>query len=65
MLIPLPLFPQNHHLPMMNNHYLQWFHVIKQNQNKPKMALPSAKTQPEPISLELFNRAAAAFGQKG
>ena len=29
------------------------------------MALPSAKTQTEPISLELFNHAAADFDKKG
>ena len=33
--------------------------------NKPKMALPSTKTQTEPISLELFNRAAADLDKKG
>ena len=33
--------------------------------NKPKMALPPAKTQTEPISLELFNRAAADLDKKG
>ena len=22
------LFLENHHLPMMNNHYLQWFHIV-------------------------------------
>ena len=33
--------------------------------NKPKMALPSTKTQTEPISLELFNRAAANLDKKG
>ena len=33
--------------------------------NKPKMALPSAKTQTEPISLELFNRAATDLDKKG
>ena len=33
--------------------------------NKPKMALPSAKTQTEPISLELFNRAAVDLDKKG
>ena len=32
--------------------------------NKPKMALPT-KTQTEPISLELFNRAAADLNEKG
>ena len=51
---------------MMNNRYLQWFHiVIKQNPTKPKMALPSTKTQTEPIFLELFNRAAADLDKKG
>ena len=29
------------------------------------MALPSTKTQTEPISLELFNCAAADFNEKG
>ena len=33
--------------------------------NKSKMALPSAKTQTEPISLELFNRAAEDLDKKG
>ena len=35
--------------------------------NKPKMALPSTKTptKTEPISLELFNRAAADLNEKG
>ena len=33
--------------------------------NKPKMALPSAKTQTEPISLELFNRPAVGLDKKG
>ena len=33
--------------------------------NKPKKALPSTKTQTEPISLELFNRAAADLDKKG
>ena len=33
--------------------------------NKPKMALPPAKTHTEPISLELFNRAAADLNEKG
>ena len=33
--------------------------------NKPKMALPSTKTQTEPISLKLFNRAAADLDKKG
>ena len=33
--------------------------------NKPKMALPSTKTQTEPISLELFNCAAADLNEKG
>ena len=33
--------------------------------NKPKMALPSTKPQTEPISLELFNRAAADLNEKG
>ena len=33
--------------------------------NKPKMALPSAKTQTEPMSLELFNCAAADLDKKG
>ena len=33
--------------------------------NKPKMAFPSTKTQTEPISLELFNRAAADLDKKG
>ena len=33
--------------------------------NKPKMALPSTKTQTEPISLELFNHAAADLDKKG
>ena len=35
--------------------------------NKPKMALPSTKTQTEtePISLELFNHAAADLNEKG
>ena len=33
--------------------------------NKPKMALPSTKTQTEPISLELFNCAAADLDKKG
>ena len=33
--------------------------------NKPKMALPSTKTQTEPISLELFNRAAVDLDKKG
>ena len=52
----------------MNNHYLQWFprrHRTKSN--KPKMALPSTKTptKTEPISLELFNRAAADLNEKG
>ena len=32
--------------------------------NKPKMALPSTKTQTEPISLELFNRAAVDLDKK-
>ena len=62
------LFPKNHHLPSMNNHYLQWFHiVIIPNPTNQKMALPSTKTQTEtePISLELFNRAAADLNKKG
>ena len=33
--------------------------------NKPKIALPSTKTQTEPISLELFNHAAADLDKKG
>ena len=35
--------------------------------NKPKMALPSTKTRTEnePISLELFNRAATDLDKKG
>ena len=33
--------------------------------NKPKMALPHAKTQTQPISLELFNSAAADLDKKG
>ena len=33
--------------------------------NKPKMTLPSDKTELEPISLELFNRAAADLDKKG
>ena len=33
--------------------------------NKPKVTLPSDKTQNEPISLELFNRAAVDFDRKG
>ena len=33
--------------------------------NKPKMALPSTKTQIEPTSLELFNHAAADLDKKG
>ena len=33
--------------------------------NKLKMALPSTKTPTEPISLELFNRAAADLNEKG
>ena len=33
--------------------------------NKPKMALPSTKTQTEPISLELFSHAAADLDKKG
>ena len=33
--------------------------------NKPKMALPSTKTQTEPISLELFNCAAVDLDKKG
>ena len=33
--------------------------------NKPKMALPPTKSQTEPISLELFNRAAADLDKKG
>ena len=33
--------------------------------NKPKMALPSTKTHTEPISLELFNRAAVDLDKKG
>ena len=33
--------------------------------NKPKMALPSTKTQTEPISLDLFNHAAASLNEKG
>ena len=35
--------------------------------NKPKMALPSTKmqTETEPISLELFNRAATDLNEKG
>ena len=33
--------------------------------NKPKVVLPSAKTQTEPISLELFNCAAADLDKKG
>ena len=35
--------------------------------NKPKMALPSTKTptETEPISLELFNHAAADLNEKG
>ena len=33
--------------------------------NKPKMALPPTKTQTEPISLELFNCAAADLNEKG
>ena len=33
--------------------------------NKPKMALPHAKTQTEPISLKLFNRAAVDLDKKG
>ena len=48
-------------LPAMVPHY----HHTKSN--KPKMALPSTKTQTktEPISLELFNRAAADLNEKG
>ena len=59
------LFPENHHLPTMNNPYLQWFHIHHTKSNKPKMALPSTKTQTEPISLELFNCAAADLDKKG
>ena len=33
--------------------------------NKLKMALPPTKTQTEPISLELFNRAATDLNEKG
>ena len=33
--------------------------------NKPKMTVPSTKTQTEPISLELFNRAADNLNEKG
>ena len=44
-------------LPAMVPH-----HHIKSN--KPKMALPSTKTQTEPISLELFNHAAADLDKK-
>ena len=33
--------------------------------NKPKMTLPSDKTEPEPISLELFNCAAVDLDKKG
>ena len=33
--------------------------------NKPKMALPSTKTQTEPISLKLFNCAAVDLDKKG
>ena len=52
----------------MNNHYRQWFHDRHcTKSNKPKMALPSTKTptKTEPISLELFNRAATNLNEKG
>ena len=48
-------------LPAMVPHH----HHTKSN--KPKMALPSTKTptETEPISLELFNRAATDLNDKG
>ena len=30
------VFLKNHHLPMMNNHYLQWFHIVIQNPTNQK-----------------------------
>ena len=42
-------------------------HCHHTKSNKPKMALPSTKTptETEPISLELFNRAATDLNEKG
>ena len=42
-------------------------HLHHTKSNKPKMALPSTKTpmETEPISLELFNLAAANLNEKG
>ena len=63
------LFLKNHHLPRMNNHYLQWFqHRHHTKSNKLKIVLPSTntnkQTETEPISLELFNCAAANLNAK-
>ena len=49
----------DHSLPAMVPHH----HHTKSN--KLKMAVPSTKTQTEPISLELFNRAATDLNEKG
>ena len=50
----------------MNIQNLKWFHVGHTNPNKPKMVTPSAPSiETEPISLELFNRAAADLDTKG
>ena len=62
------LFPENPHLSMMNNHYPAMVpHRHHTKYNKPKMALPCTKTptENEPISLELFNRAATDLNEKG
>ena len=42
-------------------------HCHHTKSNKPKMALPSTKTQTEtePISLDLFNHAATDLNEKG
>ena len=39
--------------------------MIPRHHTKPKMTLPSDKTELEPISLELFNHAAADLDKKG
>ena len=68
MLIPLLLFPINQP-PLMNNHYLHCVPCHHTKLIKPKTATPlistTTKTELEPISLELFNHAAADLDRKG
>ena len=66
MLIPLLLFPQKpaicdeQSLPTLAPHH--HMKPIKPKMNKPPT---STNTQTEPLSLELFNRAAADLDKKG